>query len=349
MRLLNTLLIIFCFLSATIISCSTDSDSSTELNIDGSFNQLSKDQKVIYEIKTHIDKLLVGTDSGLHQLEPGSISWKSLGIDSAAVRAFLIFNNQELMAASNFDNGDSLTIAKTADGGETWVSARNSYGGEKSHTIPTSLVQLDKNTSVLYAGGSLLTIAQSTNQGSNWKVLLGSWEGFGSIRFIRVNPKKPEVLWSGGTTATFAPYLVKSTDGGGTWERLGILENVETTVYDVATHPSDNNTVIAGLGIGIRKSTDGGRSWTTTFDQAGIFTLARSARDGRIVYAAGTTRDGRLSFFASSDFGDTWQQVTLPDSPAGMQVNDMVSVTENGREVLYLGTNKGVYSYQFDE
>lgn len=233
------LLSILCgFFSAILISCTTNSDFSAELNIDGSFNIVSEDQKVIHELKIHNDKLLAGTDSGLYRLRPANGIWESLGIDSAEVRTFINFSSQELWAASNFDNGDSLTIAKTTNGGKTWVPFLNNYGGMESRTIPTSLVRLDISSPILYAAGSLLTIAQSTNQAETWRVQLGSWEGFGSIKFITVRPEKPEVLWSGGTTATFTPYLVKSSDGGNSWQRITILENVETTVYDVAIHPS---------------------------------------------------------------------------------------------------------------
>jgi hypothetical protein len=53
----------------------------------------------------------------------------------------------------------------------------------------------------------------------------------------------------------------------------------------------------------------------------------------------------RLFFLATNNFGDTWQTIEHPESPANIYVNDMVSVTEDGQEVIYLGTNKGLYSF----
>ncbi|MDZ7704111.1 MAG: hypothetical protein U5L04_06465 [Trueperaceae bacterium] len=51
----------------------------------------------------------------------------------------------------------------------------------------------------------------------------------------------------------------------------------------------------------------------------------------------------------SSDFGESWQTVEYEDGPTGIRVNDMVSLEVNGREVLYFGTNQGVYSYWFED
>lgn len=104
-----------------------------------------------------------------------------------------------------------------------------------------------------------------------------------------------------------------------------------------------------GLGGGIRKSTNNGETWSTVFDEAGILTLAHSTRNPETVYASGINSQGRLFFNASGDFGDTWQTVEFEDSPDQIHVNDMVSLNEDGAEVLYFATNKGVYSYTFEE
>lgn len=37
------------------------------------------------------------------------------------------------------------------------------------------------------------------------------------------------------------------------------------------------------------------------------------------------------------------------NSPAGVEVNDMATVMVDGREVLYLGTNNGVFTYRFEK
>jgi photosystem II stability/assembly factor-like uncharacterized protein len=346
MRLLNTLLIIFSFLSAAIINCSTGGEhQDLPLNLEGQWAESSLTSQSISRVKVYNAILYASTTKGLYRQERSSLSpaWQSLGLQEAEVRDFVVWNPSEILASAEFPDSTTF-IFRTLSGGTKWEPFQNGFGGD-TQRIPSTLEKGLQNTNIIFARrGS--NVAKSKDKGKNWNSIYLEWGSLGAGPFIQ---QSKNVIWAGGANAIFEPQLFKSTDGGGTWERLAILENVETTVFDVATHPSDNNTVIAGLGIGIRKSTDGGRSWTTTFDQAGIYTLAHSARDGRIVYAAGTTRNGRLSFFASGDFGDTWQTVEFESGPTQIRVNDMISVLENGKEVLYFGTNKGVYSFTFEQ
>jgi len=97
------------------------------------------------------------------------------------------------------------------------------------------------------------------------------------------------------------------------------------------------------------KTTDGGDSWETVFSGASIRSLVHSARDGRIVYGSGQNAQGTLFFAATPDFGNTWEIIEMQNSPAGIRVNDIAAVEKEGREVLYLGTNKGLFSFTFRE
>jgi len=131
-------------------------------------------------------------------------------------------------------------------------------------------------------------------------------------------------------------------------EELTVLKNTEDTIHDLLINPNSSDQVIIGLG-GILKTTDNGESWEAAFNEAAIYTFAHSARNPEIVYASGVNARGQLFFIASGDFGDTWQTVEFESGPTQIRVNDMVSVLENGNEVLYFGTNKGVYSYTFED
>jgi hypothetical protein len=51
----------------------------------------------------------------------------------------------------------------------------------------------------------------------------------------------------------------------------------------------------------------------------------------------------------SEDYGDSWEIETYEESPGGIQTNDMIVTEVNGNEKIYFGTNKGVYSYRFEE
>src|SRR5699024_4684956 len=157
-----------------------------------------------------------------------------------------------------------------------------------------------------------------------------------------------------GSDAIFLPSLGKLDDCGNTWESITALENVEATVYDVAVHPVDANIILVGFSGGVRpanivrKSIDGGNTWQTVLKDIGVRTFAHSARNPQIIYVSGRSATSTLFFAVSRDFGDSWERIKLKDETTGIWVNDMISVIQNGHEVLYFGTNKGVFSYTIE-
>lgn len=341
------LFILCSFLSILLGACATNTDSSVQLDLEGTFGNASLTPRKVFELKIEGEYIYAGTDNNLHRKSLSEADWGSLGLIDGEVRTFTVFTKTEFIASVHYSKIDSGTIAKTTNEGENWLPFRNGFGGELE-VIPISMEASPQEKKILYARG-LMNVAKSVNGGKNWESIYWAWDTIGSAKFIETDTNNPDIIWAGGSTATFAPHLIKSTDGGETWQRLKILENVETTVYDVVIHPSEHVRILAGLGGGIRKSTDGGGNWRTVLEGMYVYTLISSPQDGRMVYAAGETADGTLGFWASGDFGDTWEEVGMANSPAGLQVNDMVSVMQGGHEVLYLGTNRGVYSYTFAE
>jgi len=343
-----------CFIFFSLSGCSSTDTHLSRLDLEGTFNTTSLENPVVHKLKLKNNVLYSGTDSGLFQSDIESNSWNSLGVPSAQVRAFAVLEHQEILAALNFDDGDSLTIGRTTTSGKDWIPYRNNYGGDKSRSIPTSFGQSSENNTILYAAGSLFSIAKSTDKGKSWKLILGNWDGFNSVFFLKVNSYNPNYIYTGGTAATFQALLYQSSNSGDSWQNLSVFDG-EANVYDVVVYPNQSNIILAGLTGSIksaniiRKSTDGGQSWQTVLEDIGVRTFTHSARNPEIVYASGLNDKGTLFFAASNDFGDTWQRVEWADSPTGVRVNDMVSVMEDGHEVLYLGTNMGLYSYTFEE
>lgn len=317
------------------------------------FKEEGLSEITVFTLKKDNDWLYAGTDRGLHRTTLSKILWRPIGIDDTSFRTFSVFSKQEFLASANFDNGDSLTIAKTTDGGQTWIPFRNGFGGV-TRTIPLALEVHPQNEDILYARG-LMNVARSNDRGKSWESVYLKWDNIGTALFVKINSRNPDMLWAGGSKPTFAPHLIKSTDGGNSWMELTPIENVETGVHDIVIHPNNSDNVLIGMAGAIepaniiRKSTDGGQHWQTVFEGAGIRTLAQSPGNGRTVYAGGINAQGTLFFAVSPDFGDTWQTVEMQEGPAGITVNDMVSVMADGMEVLYLGTNQGVYSYTFEE
>lgn len=327
-------------ISCLIAGCSTD--SGDDLTLIGTFNLEGFENQESYSLKQKSDFLLNGTELGLFARKINQDSWQNLVEENISIRSFACISENEIIASLYFNDQDSATIGITTNFGESWSSYRNGFDPVEN-SIPT-IITRQEDTNTIYAGGSILRVAKSGDKAQSWEIVFGSWDGFGSIFFI--NSKK-EVVWTGGSSAIFAPLLYRSKDNGVSWKEVLVVENGQDIVFDLTMRVQDSKIIMAGLGMGIRKSKDDGETWTTVHNESSIYTFTHSAQNPEIVYASGRNSVDRLFFLASGDFGDTWQTVEYPDSPAGIHVNDLISVMEDGNEVLYLGTNKGLYSFTF--
>ncbi len=198
---------------------------------------------------------------------------------------------------------------------------------------------------------SLLNMNRSVDWGRSWEVVAGSWENgtIGTTQFVKIDKNSQDIIWTGGAGSFFTPHLVKSIDGGDEWEFVETLENAENFVYDISIRGGRSEHLLVAMNDMILKSTDFGGSWDTVYSASKQFySFSRSINDPNIIYASGISASGHLFFLASNDFGDTWVLNEFPDGPTNIFVRDMVSANIGGKEVLYFGTNKGVYTFEVE-
>ena len=346
----------FCYALLLIIVAACSSNPSDSFDPNNGMFQTEQVQIETHALNARFGVLMAGTDQGAYRKQvDGENEWNQVGlnIDSAKVAGFIQLNDEEMMAAVNYSDPqtDQPKLYETQNEGSSWKGVQVEYDTTKLRFFRIQDLILDPdNNDRVYANAGV--IATSSDRGKTWKILR---ERFFS-QFLTLQTSHPQILWTGGSTNIFSPYIAKSEDGGQNWSVLNenFSFNTETNVYDVILDPRNPDNVLAGAGGAIdpanviRKSTDGGQTWKTVFKGINTRIFAHSARNSGWIYASGRNADGSLFFAASGDFGESWQQVEWDNSPAGVQVNDMVSVMENGREVLYLGTNKGIYSYKFE-
>ena len=341
--------------------CGTDSDpGSAKISLEGSFAQAGLPGLKVNTFNQFEGNVYVATDGGLYRTQLGNKekSWESLGLIEENVADIVFLPQGELMVAISliFINDGEPTLFLSKDEGQSWQTWVNNYGGETGeYTFISSLATPTTPSDTIFAHGADRTVARSVDGGQLWELVTGRWDNFGGAsRSVYINASQQETIWISGATALGQPYILKSKNNGESWDDLNILENVEAICFDIITPLNNRNVVLAGLGSGfaqalvIRKSTDGGQTWGTVFEGINTFTLAQSPKDDRVVYASGVNARGQLFFIASNDFGDSWQTVEFEGGPTQIRVNDMVSVLQNGKEVLYFGTNKGVYSFTFE-
>lgn len=122
----------------------------------------------------------------------------------------------------------------------------------------------------------------------------------------------------GSSRGAVTPIL-RSTDGGATWEAVSVSRNESVSfpdqVYDVAFDPDRVDMVFAGTSAGLWKSTDQGVTWEGVRDGAGVlpeaaevYRIRISPVSSKIMYVASTFgKRGRL--LRSEDGGASFREI----------------------------------------
>lgn len=198
------------------------------------------------------------------------------------------------------DRGELPPATKLDDKWLSKVPARSLGPANMSGRI--SDIAIHPNDSSLWyiatAGGGLL---KSTNQGVTLSHHFDD-QNTVSIGAIATDPTNKDVLWVGTGEAnprnsvSYGDGVYKSTDGGKTFEHLGLKETYQ--IGRILVDPKNPDTVYVGaLGRlygtnrerGVYKTTDGGKTWDHSLyvdDQTGVIDMIMHPKDPNIIIAA---------------------------------------------------------------
>jgi photosystem II stability/assembly factor-like uncharacterized protein len=200
----------------------------------------------------------------------------------------------------------------------------------------------DRNTwyVAVASGGVWKTI----NAGVTWTPIFDG-EGAYSIGCITLDPKNPLVIWVGTgennsqRSVGYGNGVYKSTDGGKTWENVGLKTSEH--VAKVLIDPRDSKSVyVASQGPlwssggerGVYKTTDAGKSWKQILkisDNTGVTDLVMDPKNPDVLFAAAYQRrrhvwtliDGgpESAIYKSTDAGASWKKLEggLPKEQMG--------------------------------
>lgn len=142
------------------------------------------------------------------------------------------------------------------------------------------------------------------------------------------HPADASVLFASGHPPSGGNLgVLKSTDGGQSWERIATGVNGPVDFHQMDVSPADSR-VLYGAYVGqLQVSRDGGASWNIVGPAPqGLIDLAASASDPDRLYA-GTEQGLRLS----RDGGKSWQPAHVLNRPA-----TMVEVTPDGTVYAFM-------------
>lgn len=234
------------------------------------------------------------------------------------------------------------------------------------------------DSSTWYVAASSGGVWKTTNSGVTWNPIFDNYGSY-SIGCLAIDPSDRFTIWVGTgennsqRSVGFGDGLYKSTDGGASFQRVG-LENSEH-IGMIAVHPQDSDTVyVAAQGPlwkeggdrGLYKTTDGGSTWEKILDiseNTGVNEIHIDPTNPDILYASAYQRrrhtwvliDGgpESGIHKSTDGGKTWKSINrgLPGgdkgrigmdiSPINPEVIYAIVEAANGQSGFYRSANRG--------
>jgi hypothetical protein len=243
------------------------------------------------------ETLFAGTlGAGLHASTDGGATWspRATGLADDYVSAVTIdpTNSLTLYAGTDhpYDGSNPQRVYKSTDAGVTWRQTGLDAAGL---SIGVIAVDPDDASRVGAVSRGILSYFQSVDGGNSWTTVTpGADSGCGGINTIRYEKSGSGILL--GVTNG----VCRSTDGGATWTRHGVV--TLGSVYDLLVDPVDSSIVYAAVSPlvsggtgGVFVSSDGGVTWSALGTGLATFAVRSLAVDAsRETLYAGILRGG---------------------------------------------------------
>ncbi|MBX7051789.1 MAG: T9SS type A sorting domain-containing protein [Flavobacteriales bacterium] len=170
---------------------------------------------------------------------------------------------------------------------------------------------------------------KSTDSGSSWSMLGTDFLASIGVSDVAIDPTNTNIMYlaTGDCDAgdTYALGVLKSTDGGNTWNTTGLNWTVtqSRSTARILIDPNNTQIVLCVTSNGIYRTTDGGTNWAQV--QSGSFKdLRMKPGDSNTWYASSD------QFYKSTNGGVTWTLITagLPAVADAQRMSIAVSAAD---------------------
>lgn len=211
----------------------------------------------------------------------------------------------------------------------TWTSAGPSNGAGRINSIAVHPTTAGTVYIATNSGG----VWKTTDNGNTWRNLTDSINNL-NAGAIALAPSNPNIVYLGtGSEHAGGIGLLKSTDGGETWQFPSDV--IAYRFFRISVHPTNALELVAASDRGALRSTDGGNTWTVGIPSNPYFQVTDVKRDPSnplVLYASANTGEG-ARILKSTDGG-----ISFTEKMAGLPaVLDPISlaITPSNPRVVY--------------
>lgn len=310
----------------------------------------------VNRLALHDGYLYACTDRGLYRRLPGTpgTQWGTPTLTQHNVLDVAGIGPGTLLAAVQLGSNPTDSVSMVRGSGldflelTLWEPFQNGFGagGERSDRQVRRILPLNEVPGTILAASS--RVEKSTDNGATWRVVTPS---YGVINALEQSPADPQVVWAGGETNIFSPYMSRSGDAGETWIQHHLFADGDNAVDAIAPHPANAHEVYVGMEGRVMRSQDDGTSWakmaapdTTIY----IFGMAARPFPPLKLYAAGATAgiDYPVKLHRSWTDSLFWETTSHSHPGAGDDgVYHLLVLGGSGSVTVYLATSNGVFSY----
>jgi photosystem II stability/assembly factor-like uncharacterized protein len=250
----------------------------------GALAVAASDPKVIYVGTGQIEERYdMGTGSGVYRSRDGGQSWQPVGLaETRHIGAVYVDPRNAdvvLVAAIGhlYGSNEERGVYRSGDGGQTWVRAL--YVGPDTGAVDIAADPADPDH--IYAStwkdrhwpwlsyfmpstGTTGGIYESHDNGKSWARVPGRGLPAGDIGRIglAVGHLATGTRVYASVTSKTAPGLYRSDDGGASWQKVSDAHSVVSSYFSRLTLDPRNADTIYLTGQSIKRSTDGGKTFT---------------------------------------------------------------------------------------
>jgi hypothetical protein len=286
-------------------------------------------------------------------MEPRVFPSGDLSLPSKTWEYFQDYLNNTPSALQMYNQGNGNPSIQNSIGPNTIQSSNWTFAGPVGGPIGTGagrigFIRLDPtNPNTIWAGAPAGGLWKSTNGGASWTTNTDFLTVIG-VSDVVIDSTNTQIMYlatgDGDHSDTYSTGVLKSIDGGATWNPSGLAWTVTQgrTIRKLLIMPGSPSTIMAFSNAGIWRTTNSGTSWTQVLNSS-CYDAEFMPQDPNTVYACGK------NFFKSTNGGATWTTITtgLPNST---NVNRLaIAVTEANTAIIYLvagsSANSGLHGF----